>query len=164
MKCDDNEQYSRRSGLRIHGVEVKEKESEDDVMNKLGQCYSKLNVPFNPNDIDRAHRIGLSYTDNHLGKKIKSIIVKFGSWKTRQLFYKRRSRYHTDGSKKPGFSVSVDLSKRQYLLLSKAKGLIKCTNKSYIYGGINWSLALRFKDNSFKYFNSEKELHHFLND
>ena len=52
MKCDDNEQYSRRSGLRIHGVEVKEKESEDDVINTLGQCYSILDVPFSPNDID----------------------------------------------------------------------------------------------------------------
>ena len=78
VKCDDNEQYSRRIGLRIHGVEVKEKESEDDVINTLGQWYSILDVPFNPNYIDRAHHIGLLYTDNHLGKKIKSIIFKIG--------------------------------------------------------------------------------------
>ena len=99
----------------------KEKENEDDVINTLEQCYSSLDVPFNPNDIDRAHCIGLSYTDNHSRKKAKSIIVKFRSWKARQFFYKSRPRYHTDGSKKPGFSVSVDLTKRRYLLLSKAK-------------------------------------------
>ena len=29
IKCDDNEQYSRRSCLRIHGVEIKENEDED---------------------------------------------------------------------------------------------------------------------------------------
>ena len=86
VKYDDDEQYSRRSYLDIHGVEVKEKESEDDVMNMLEQCYSSLDVPFNPNDIDRAHRIRLSYTDNHLGKKVKSIIIKFRSWKAHQLF------------------------------------------------------------------------------
>ena len=67
VKCNDNEQYSRRSCLRIHGVEVKEKEGKDDVMNTLEQCYSSLDVPFNPNDVDRAHLIGLSHTDNHSG-------------------------------------------------------------------------------------------------
>ena len=69
VKCDDNEQYSGRSCLHIHGVEVKEKENKDDVMNTLEQCYSNLDVPSNPNDTDRAHHIELSYTDNHLGKK-----------------------------------------------------------------------------------------------
>ena len=69
VKCDDNEQYSGRSCLHIHGVEVKEKENKDDVMNTLEQCYSNLDVPSNPNDTDRAHHTELSYTDNHLGKK-----------------------------------------------------------------------------------------------
>ena len=67
IKCNDNEQYNRRSCLRIHGVEVKEKEGKDDVMNTLEQCYSSLDIPFNPNDVDRAHLIGLSHTDNHSG-------------------------------------------------------------------------------------------------
>ena len=85
---------------------------------------SSLNVPFDPNDIHQAHCIGLSYTDNHSSGKVKA----------RQLFYKSWPRYHTDGSKKPGFSVSVDLTERRYLLLSKAKELIKGnTNISYVY-------------------------------
>ena len=54
--------------MPIDGVKVKEKESEDDVMNTLEKCYSSLNVSFDPiliqSDIDRAHRIELSYTDN----------------------------------------------------------------------------------------------------
>ena len=40
VKCDDNEQNSRRNCLHIHRVEVKEKESEDDAMNTLEKCYS----------------------------------------------------------------------------------------------------------------------------
>ena len=35
IKCDDNEQYSRRSCLRIRGVEIKENEDEDGLMNVL---------------------------------------------------------------------------------------------------------------------------------
>ena len=38
----------------------------------------------------------------------ESIIVKFRSLKARR-FYKSRSRYHTDDSKKPRFSISVDV-------------------------------------------------------
>ena len=58
VKCDDNEQYSRRSCLRIHGVEGKENENEDGVMSVLEDCYSSLKLQFDANDIDRAHRIG----------------------------------------------------------------------------------------------------------
>ena len=164
VKCDDNEQYSRRSCLRIHGVEVKENEDGDGVMNVLEDCYSSVNLQFDANDIDRAHRIGLPYTDKNSGKKVKSIIVKFRSWKARQRFYKGRPRYCADSSKKPGFTVSVDLTKRRYLLLTKAKGLIKGnSNIMYVYSDINCSLALRFKDDSFKYFNSERELLSLLN-
>ena len=56
---------------------------------------------------------------------MKSIIVKFRSWKARKPFYKGRPWYYADSSKEPGFTVSVDLTKRRYLLLTKAKGLIK---------------------------------------
>ena len=88
VKCDDNEQYSRRSWLRIHGVEVKENEDEDGVMNVLEDCYSSVNLSFDANDIDRAHRIGIPYTNKNSGKKVKSIIVKFRSWKAVNCFIK----------------------------------------------------------------------------
>ena len=44
VKCDDNEQYSRRSCLRIHGGQVKETEDEDVIMNVLEDCYSIVNL------------------------------------------------------------------------------------------------------------------------
>ena len=96
IKRDDNEQYSRRSCLRIDGVEIKENEDGDGIMNVLEYCYSSVNLQFDANDIDRAHRIGLPYTDKNSGKKVKSIIVKFRSWKARQRFYKGRPRYYAE--------------------------------------------------------------------
>ena len=54
----------------------------------LEDGYSSVNLQFDVNDIDHAHRIGLPYTDKNLGKKLKSIIVKFRSWKACQCFYK----------------------------------------------------------------------------
>ena len=65
IKCDDNEQYSRRSNLYMHGVEVKENEDENGIMNVLEDCYSTVNLQFDANAIDRAHRIGLPYTDKN---------------------------------------------------------------------------------------------------
>ena len=53
-------------------MKIKEKESEDDVTNTSEQCYSSLHIPFDPNDIDRAHRIGLWYTDKNSGEKVES--------------------------------------------------------------------------------------------
>ena len=142
VKCDDNEQYSRRSCMRIQGVEL----------NLLEDYYSSVNLLFDANDIDR------------VGTKVKSILVKFRSWKARQRFYNGQSRYYADSSKKPSFTVSVDLTKRRYLLLIKAKGLIKGnSNIKCVYSDINCSLSLRFKDDLLKHFNSKRELLSLLN-
>ena len=55
--------------MRIHGVEVKEIEDEDGIMNVLEDCYSSVNLQLDANDIDRAHRIGLPYTDENSARK-----------------------------------------------------------------------------------------------
>ena len=79
IKCDDNEQYSRRNCLRIHGIESTKHEKIDDVWKKVKDCYESVQVPFAQEDIDRAHRIGTEYKEKNLGKKVKSMIVKFKS-------------------------------------------------------------------------------------
>ena len=89
-KCDDNQQYSRRSCLRIHSIETKTKESNEDIIEKIKECYEALEIPFNEANIDRVHRIGKEYSDKTTGKKVKSIFVKFKSWKSRQQLYNSR--------------------------------------------------------------------------
>ena len=63
--------------------------------------------------------------------------------------------------KKPGaksFSVSLDLTKRRYALLSKAKGLVKDNpSVAYAFLDINCSLAIKYNDNTYKCFNSGNE-------
>ena len=67
IKCDDNEQYSRRSCLRIDGLDFSSDEDEG-VLKKVGKCYSDMGIEFNQIEIDRAHYIGKPYMDK---KKIK---------------------------------------------------------------------------------------------
>ena len=79
--------------------------------------------------------------------------MKFNSWKSRQQFYNARLKHFNNSKRKPGqylFSVSVDLTRRRYLLLNKAKGLIKdCESKSYIFVDVNCSLGMTFHDEVF---------------
>ena len=55
-------------------------------------------------------------------KKIKSVIVNFKSWNARQQLYNARPRNQKDGKK--NFSISVDLTRRRYQLLSEARGIL----------------------------------------
>ena len=166
IKCDNNEKYNRRTSIRIHGTEVPENESIDNVMAVVKSYHKKINVPFDQDNINCVHQIAKKYTDENTGKKIQPIIVKFKSWKSREEFYDARPRNSVNGKKKPGlnvFNVSVDLTRRCYLLLKTAKGIIKGNlNISYVYADINCSLGIKFKNGSFKYFNSLNELHSLL--
>ena len=52
-KCDDNEQHSRRSCLRIHGIENNSYEKKEDVIEKIRECYNALELPLNEEVINR---------------------------------------------------------------------------------------------------------------
>ena len=104
--------------------------------------------------------------DKEWKKKVRSIIAKFKSWKARAAFYKARPKNFVNGRKKPGLtssSVSLDLTKRSYSLLAKAKSIIK-DNPAVMFAlaGINCSLALKLNDDKFHYFDSEDELNKIL--
>ena len=83
-KCDDLQQYSRRSSLRIHGIRDNIDEDQKSLMNVIESCYGEVNVPFVKSEIDRAHRIGKSYTNRASGEKVRSIIIKYKSWESRE--------------------------------------------------------------------------------
>ena len=93
--------------------------------------------------------------------------MKFKSWRARKQFYDARPKKFKNGKKKPGyklFFVSADLTKRRYLLLLKARELIKNNDDiDFAFADINFSLGFRYKNGSFRYFNSENELHNLIN-
>lgn len=159
IKCDDNEQYSRRQCLRIYGLPLEKKE---DMNDKIKGCYESMEIPFNPNDIDRAHRVGKIKEDKVTNKKVQAIIVKFKSWEARKVFYKARPKNH-NVEKKPGsFSVGLDLTKRRLNLLMSAREKleqIKCDRFAYVFADINCSLGIKYNDDkdSLKFFNTTKE-------
>ena len=59
----ENEQYGRRLCLRIDGIPTGKKESSENVLHKVTEMWSEAGVEIPNEVIDRAHRIGPSYTD-----------------------------------------------------------------------------------------------------
>ena len=45
IKCDDNENYGRRSSIRIHGVEYNEND-DINVINKVESCCDEIGFKF----------------------------------------------------------------------------------------------------------------------
>ena len=131
-------------------------------MEELEKCYNVMGIPFNKNEIDRPHGIGKPFLDKEKKMKVRSIVVKFKSWKARAAFYKARPKNYSNGMKKPGltpFSVLLDLRKRCYSLLATAKSIIKDNPAvMFAFTGINCSLVLKLNDDKFHYFNRKDEL------
>ena len=42
IKCDNNEQYSRRYCLRMHGLKYDENESQNNIVSKTSECFSEI--------------------------------------------------------------------------------------------------------------------------
>ena len=134
--------------MRIHGIEFK----EGDIMEEIKKCYNVMGIPFNENEIDRAHGIRKPFLDKGRKKKVRSIIVKFKSWKTRAAFYKAIPKSYVNGRKKPdltSFSLSLDLPKHRYSLLAKTKSIIKDNPAvMFVFADISCSLALKLNDDN----------------
>ena len=69
-KLDDLEQYTRRHSVRINGVKVDSKNKNE-------------SIPFDSNEINRAHRVGKIKTDKDSNMQTHSIIVQFRNWNSR---------------------------------------------------------------------------------
>ena len=102
IKYDENEQYSTHNCLSIYGIECSDDERNDNVLQREKECCDEMNLPLQDENIDRVHGIGNNYADKRIGKKVKSIIVKFNFWKSRQQFYHARSKQLNNSKRKPG--------------------------------------------------------------
>ena len=101
-KCDDNEQYSRRTSLRINNIPSSEdRETADKCVEKVVAIVNQIpGIKIKKTDIDRAHRVG----------KVsplypRQMIVKFKYWNTRSMIYKGRKGLKDN-------KIYLDLTKR----------------------------------------------------
>ena len=79
VQADEQEQYSRRNCLLIHGVEENRNEDTDTL--SINIIKEHLGLDIQPSDIDRTQRIG---NKNKARKKGRAIIIKFTRYNIRK--------------------------------------------------------------------------------
>ena len=67
IKCDDNEQYSSRYCLRMHGLKYDKNENQNDIVSKVSECFSEIGLSCEEAEIDRVHRLGKPYKNEGSG-------------------------------------------------------------------------------------------------
>ena len=105
-QADDQEQYSRRKCLLLHGIDEDQDESTD--VKVINIVKDKLKIEISASDIDRSHTIGKKST----GKK-RPIIIKFARYNC------RRHVYHN--KKNSGMSITESLTKFRLSKLNEAR-------------------------------------------
>ena len=132
--------HGRRLCLRIDSVPTVKDESSDNVLEFINSLFKEAKVA-DPDVLDRAHRIGPSYTDRITSKKCKSIIVRFTAFRQRALFYRARKKL------KSGFKVKLDLTKSRLNLLKKANYHVKeIPAIRFCYADVNCCPRVKFHD------------------
>ena len=86
VKVDEQEQYSRRNFLLIHGVEENQNEDTDTL--SISIINEHLGLDIQPSGIDRTHRTG---NKNKVRKKGRAITIKFTRYDSiNQSFHKSK--------------------------------------------------------------------------
>ena len=84
----------------MNGLKFDKNESQNDLVSEISECFSEIDLPYEEEEIDGAHRRGKPYENESSGLTMKPIISKFRSWRHRQNVYRNRPRRSENGRKK----------------------------------------------------------------
>ena len=122
-----NEQYSRRTSIRIFGV--KENQNEDSKQLSLDIFRDKLGLTFTKRDLNAAHRVGLKKPE-----QTRALLVQFVNKDDRYTVMKERKRL-----KGTRITLVDDLTKEVHQLFNRVK------NDSRIMDAWTWEGQVKFK-------------------
>ena len=146
-----NEQYSRRTWLRITNIPCEKDETSEKVLEKIKRLVNEAGVDIPDSNIDRAHRIGPKKD------KKQAIIVKLTTFRHRSLLYRARRKL------KNGVKLHIDLSKKRFKLLLDAQKYVENVGEvRFVYADVNYNLKVKFRNNDERFFTSMQELEDFL--
>ena len=160
MRCkreeaiEANGQYSRRTSLRIYGIEKEKVESPDDIMKVIHEEMDKLDLPIEEVEIDCCHRTGTAYTDEQ-GKKQQPVLLKFVSWRAPNVLYQAK--------KNCNFYIKADLAYKRNAVLKYARNEVLDTNSTahvyikYVFADLNCRLNAYTHTGQYLSFNSKSE-------
>lgn len=109
-KVDFLEQYTRRNSVRVFGIPEKKNENTDELV--LEVFNNNLGLQITAENVDRSHRVG-AY--NPVSKKPRGIIVKFTSYRYRNLVFQNKKKLK--GTK---LTIKEDLTRNRLEVLNCA--------------------------------------------
>ena len=156
---ENQEQYSRRLCLRIDGIELPPKgtnESGDEVLGKVKEIFDELEVDVPDAVIDRAHRIGPKSTDGD-GKPRQRVIVRLTTWRHRTAIYRARKKAASS------IKIRLDLTKPRLDLLINANDILKEYKGYYAFADVNCRTRAKI-GGKFNFFDSIEDLQKLIDD
>lgn len=145
---DDQEQYSRRNCLEIHGVPEMRGENVLSEVVKIGRA---IGAEIDPNMIDNCHRLGRFRPGS---PSTRGIIVKFVRNLDKENVLRCRKVKRNLTSSDLGFTtpscsifINENLTARQKILLSSARKLKRTCNIAYVWSK-NGKIYLKENDRS----------------
>ena len=143
---DEAEQYQRRLCLRINGIDLPSnddtKETSDGCLAKVQDVFENLGLSIPPNVIDRAHHVGREILLK--GKKVRSMIVRFTTFRHRSMVYRARKNSNQ-------YKIKLDLTKRRVHLLRQANRILEERSNSHAFCDLNCRPCW-FDQGTYKYF------------
>ena len=138
IQMDNQEQYSRRKCLLLHGVT--ETSDEDTTATCIELLNGKLKSTLTKTHIDRSHRLGKPKTGEDA--KPRPIIIKFVSYYTRSSIF--GSKRKLKGS---SLLITESLTTRRMDLLRKAQSQVRVGNFKRVWTQDGRIFALNNDDN-----------------
>ena len=132
-KCNHNEQYSRKSSVRIHGKAEVQGENTERVTIEIFK--ESLNLEVSPDEIDIVHRTGI-----RIEGKSRQILVKFKSHKTKVKIFKAKKVNRDKLMKEHKLNITEDLISETYSKLKEIRSLENVEKAWTIDGKINVKL------------------------
>eukprot|EP00794_Sanderia_malayensis_P013291 gene13291-14665_t len=155
---ENQEQYSRRLCLRIDGIELPPKgtnESGEKVIGKVKEIFDELEVDVPDTVIDRAHRIGPKSKDRD-GKPRQQVIVRFTTWRHRTAIYRARKKATAP------VKIRLDLTKPRLDLLISANDILKdYKGDYYAFADVNCRTRANI-GGKFSFFDTIEELQNLI--
>ncbi len=150
-KCDDHEQVSRKVNLRVVGIEIRDGESPDTLLDIIKVECTKLGLPIDDADFDHCHRNGKIITT--AGGRKQTVLLKMRSWRGRNVIYGNRHKFP--------FKIYNDLTLRRRALLGDANEMIASPDVKrvveYAMADKNCKLKLKSTSGRYLHFNSIAE-------
>ena len=164
---DSLDQYGRRMNFRVENIPFNEGETIDSLGKQVLGILQEVGAPIDPNDVVRLHRSTPLRSKQNVcgGKKCSQVIVRVGTWKSRELAHVARNAARVKGL----HMIRQDLTKLRRDLLTKANDAIRDFGALRVpvwaYANINCQLVLR-QGKEVRRFGTESELRdaldHFL--